>query len=87
MTRGDYRMHAIRQVDTAEPMQRLAAAVITQAMEDARGGPYAHHARRWLLDEGAVWLGLLTPSRESPAVLMAGWIEAQPWFQRARRVA
>lgn len=80
-------MSLIRSTDDADPMQRLAAAVIKQAMEDAAGGPRSAAARRWLLDDGALWLGCLMSGRESPLGLMVRWMEAQPWFSRHRMIA
>jgi uncharacterized membrane protein len=46
-------------IDDALPEQRLAAAVIRQALLDANAGSRPVH--QWLRDDASTWLTLITP--------------------------
>ena len=53
------RANSIYSIESASPEQRLAAAVIRQALLDANAG--STKARRWLHDDAMFWLVFITP--------------------------
>lgn len=83
-------MRAILAAEDAEPIVRLAAALIWLRITDARvgglhAGRLAREARDWLLRDGPDWLEYLTGDRDDPARVMGRILADECWFGAPER--